>query len=156
PRRRRPAPRSRARRRQPRRDRRRHRAPRPLRPHRGPPHRLVAVRALTTGEVPSATIARMTWRVRPFARAAEPGVTHRGDTYAPPGIVIAGSIVRGEGGPTSDLDVFVVHDQPWRLREQKRFAGVPAELFVNPPARVRTYFEREHAEGHPSTAHMFA
>jgi hypothetical protein len=33
---------------------------------------------------------------------------------------------------------------------------VPAELFVNPPARVRQYFASEHAEARPSTAHMFA
>lgn len=77
-------------------------------------------------------------------------------TYAPVGIVVAGSIVRGEAGPTSDFDVFVVNDEPWRLREQKRFAGVPAEIFVNPAAQVRRYFEREHAEGRPCTAHMFA
>jgi hypothetical protein len=49
-----------------------------------------------------------------------------------------------------------VHDQPWRLREQRRFAGVPAELFVNPAQRVRRYFESEHADGRPCTAHMFA
>jgi hypothetical protein len=77
-------------------------------------------------------------------------------TYAPIGIVVSGSIVRGEAGPKSDLDVFVVHDEAWRVREQRRFAGVPAELFVNPPERVRRYFEREHADARPCTAHMFA
>ena len=77
-------------------------------------------------------------------------------TYAPIGIVVAGSIVRGEAGPTSDLDVFVVHGEPWRLREQRRFAGVPTELFVNPAAQVRRYFATEHARARPCTAHMFA
>jgi hypothetical protein len=52
--------------------------------------------------------------------------------------------------------VLVIHEEPWRLREQRRFAGVPAELFVNPPAQSRRYFASEHAEGRPSTAHMFA
>jgi hypothetical protein len=70
-------------------------------------------------------------------------------------VVIAGSIVRGEAGPTSDLDVFIVHAEPWRLRDQKRFQGVPTELFVNPPDRIRGYFESEHAEGRPCTADMF-
>jgi hypothetical protein len=98
----------------------------------------------------------MTWRVPPFDRAADEVVAYARATYAPLGIVIAGSIVRGEPGPTSDLDVFVVHAEPWRVREQKRFAGVPAELFVNPPAQVRRYFQSEHADGRPGTAHMFA
>jgi hypothetical protein len=98
----------------------------------------------------------VTWRRPPYDRAADAVVEYVRATYAPLGIVLAGSIVRGEAGPTSDFDVFVVHDQPWRLREQKRFADVPAEIFVNPAAQVRRYFEREHGDGRPCTAHMFA
>jgi predicted nucleotidyltransferase len=98
----------------------------------------------------------MTWRVPPFDRAANELVAYVRATYAPLGIVVSGSIVRGEADPTSDLDVFVVHAEPWRLRDQRRFAGVPVEVFVNPPAQVRRYFEREHADGRPCTAHMFA
>lgn len=98
----------------------------------------------------------MTWRTPPFDRAALEAITHVRDTYAPLGIVISGSIVRGESGPRSDLDIFVVHAEPWRIREQKRFANVPAELFVNPAAQVRRYFASEHADGRPCTAHMFA
>src|SRR5258706_16463159 len=92
----------------------------------------------------------------PFDRAADELGAYVRATYAPIGIVISGSIVRGEAGPASDLDVFVVHDQPWRLREQRRFAGVPAEMFVNPPDRIRQYFANEHRDGRPSTTHMFA
>jgi predicted nucleotidyltransferase len=98
----------------------------------------------------------MTWRVPPFDRAVDELVAYVRATYAPIGIVISGSIVRGEAGPLSDLDVFVVHDAAWRLREQRRFAGVPAELFVNPASKVRGYFQSEHADGRPCTAHMFA
>src|SRR5690242_7781924 len=98
----------------------------------------------------------MTWRVPPFDRAAEEVVAYVGARYAPLGIVISGSIVRGHAGPNSDLDVHVVHEHGFRLREQRRFAGVPVEVFVNPPRQVRRYFEEEHAEGCPSTAHMFA
>jgi predicted nucleotidyltransferase len=98
----------------------------------------------------------MTWRVPPFDRAVDELVTYVRQTYEPIGIVVAGSIVRGEAGPTSDLDVFVVHAAPWRLREQRRFAGVPAEIFVNPAAQVRRYFATEYVEGRPCTAHMFA
>jgi predicted nucleotidyltransferase len=98
----------------------------------------------------------MTWRVPPFDRAIEELLAYVRATYAPLGIVVAGSIVRGEGGPTSDFDVFCVHEHGWRVREQKRFHGVPAELFVNPPGQVRRYFAGEHADGRPCTAHMFA
>jgi len=98
----------------------------------------------------------MTWRVPPFDHAIAALEAYVRATYAPIGIVVAGSIVRGEAGPSSDFDVFVIHDQPWRLRDQRRFAGVPAELFVNPPAQVRRYFASEHRDGRPHTAHMLA
>lgn len=98
----------------------------------------------------------MTWRVPPFDQAVVELEAYVRATWSPIGIVISGSIVRGEGGPTSDLDVLVVHEEPWRLRDQRRFAGVPVELFVNPPAQTRRYFVNEHAEGQPWTAHMFA
>jgi predicted nucleotidyltransferase len=98
----------------------------------------------------------MTWRVPPFDRAIAELEAYVRATYAPIGVIVAGSIVRGEAGPTSDFDVFVIHDPPWRLREQRRFAGVPAELFVNPAAQVRRYFASEHRDGRPHTAHMFA
>lgn len=98
----------------------------------------------------------MTWRVPPFDQAVTEIEAYVRATWQPLGIVITGSIVRGEAGPTSDLDVCVVHDAPWRLRTQRRFAGVPAEVFVNPPARIRGYFATEHAEGRPTFAHMLA
>ncbi len=98
----------------------------------------------------------MTWRRAPYDRAADEVVAYVRETYEAVGIVIAGSIVRGEAGPTSDLDVCVVHEEEWRVREQKRFAGVPVEIFVNPAAQIRRYFEEEHREGRPCTAHMFA
>jgi nucleotidyltransferase-like protein len=101
-------------------------------------------------------VARVTWRVPPYDRAVAEAEAYIRATYAPIGIVVAGSIVRGEGGPASDLDIYVVHGEPWRLREQRRFAGVPAELFVNPPHRIRAYFAGEHDDGRPCSANMFA
>jgi hypothetical protein len=98
----------------------------------------------------------MTWRVPPFDQAIIELEAYVRATYQPLGVLVSGSIVRGEAGPTSDFDVFVVHEQPWRLREQRWFAGVPSELFVNPAARIRQYFASEHAEGKPSAMHMFA
>ena len=97
----------------------------------------------------------MTWRGPPYDAAIDEIERHVRATYKIHGMVIAGSIVRGSGGATSDLDVFIVHAEPWRLRDQKRFHGVPTELFVNPPDRIRGYFASEHAEGRPCTADMF-
>jgi hypothetical protein len=98
----------------------------------------------------------MTWRVPPYDRAVDELVRYVRATYTPLGIVVSGSIVRGNGGPTSDLDVLVVHGEAWRVREQKRFNGVPAELFIGPPLQSRRNFERDHADARPVTAHMFA
>lgn len=98
----------------------------------------------------------MSWRVPPYDRAVDEAEAFIRASWKIHGIVVAGSIVRGEAGPTSDLDVFVVHAEPWRVRVQKRFAGVPAELFVNPPDRIRGYFASEHAAARPGTAHMLA
>jgi hypothetical protein len=98
----------------------------------------------------------MTWRVPPYDQAIAELEPYVQTTWKPIGVIVAGSIVRGEAGPTSDLDVVVVHEEPWRVREQRWFAGVPTELFVNPPDRIRKTFASEHAEGQPSTADMFA
>jgi hypothetical protein len=98
----------------------------------------------------------MSWRVPPFDVAVDEIERHVRATYKTHGIVIAGSIIRGEAHPLSDFDVFIVHAEPWRLRDQKFFNGVPTELFVNPPDRIREYFKTEHAEGRPTTAHMLA
>jgi predicted nucleotidyltransferase len=98
----------------------------------------------------------MTWRTAEVERAIEAMLAYVRETFSPRGIVVAGSIVRGEAGPRSDLDVLVIHDEPWRSREQHRFAGIATELFVNPPAQFRRYFASEHERGRPSTADMFA
>lgn len=96
----------------------------------------------------------MTWRVPPFDRAVDEAAAFIRATWRVHGIIVAGSIVRGEPGPLSDLDLYCVHAQPWRMRDQRRFNGVPAEIFVSPPERIRGYFKNEHAEGRPCTAHM--
>lgn len=87
-------------------------------------------------------------------RALRAAVRHILDRFEPDGILVTGSIVRGNPGPTSDLDIHVIHDKPQRQRIQKRFECVPAEIFVNPPASIRRYFIDEVRR--PSTAHMLA
>jgi predicted nucleotidyltransferase len=54
----------------------------------------------------------MTWRVPPFDRAIAELEAYVQATWKPIGMVVSGSIVRGEGGPTSDLDVHIVHNEP--------------------------------------------
>jgi hypothetical protein len=73
------------------------------------------------------------------------------------GIVATGTIIRGTSHPSSDLDLYVIHQPPVRRRIQ-RFsgAGVPTEIFINPPSAIRTYFSEEHEDGRPITAHMLA
>ena len=56
------------------------------------------------------------------------------------------------GDPRSDLDLYVIHARPQRQRIQRRFAGIPVEIFVNPPHQVRRYFDEEMTR--PCTAHM--
>lgn len=71
-------------------------------------------------------------------------------------VVACGSILRGDPGPTSDWDVYVIHAALKRQRIQRRFNDVPAEIFVNPPQSVRGYFRDEHGAARPVTAHMLA
>jgi UTP:GlnB (protein PII) uridylyltransferase len=52
----------------------------------------------------------------------------------PAALVATGSIIRGNPDPTSDLDIVILHGQPWRRRIQRRFNGTPAELFFNTQA----------------------
>jgi hypothetical protein len=72
------------------------------------------------------------------------------------GIIVAGSILRGQGDERSDLDTFVIFEGDYRQRVQKLFNGVRFEIFANPPRRVPQYFMEEQSDGEPSTAHMIA
>jgi predicted nucleotidyltransferase len=70
------------------------------------------------------------------------------------GIIAAGSIIRGQAHATSDWDIYVIHTQPQRQMIQRFFGGMPAQIFLNPPAIIRRYFQSEAAEGVCTTAHM--
>lgn len=76
--------------------------------------------------------------------------------YTVSGIVVSGTIVRGDPDPSSDLDIYVVNKEPFRQRIQKFFGGVPAEIFVNPPSAIEGYFVKEQPSRRPHTAHMLA
>jgi hypothetical protein len=70
------------------------------------------------------------------------------------GIIVSGTILSGRPDPSSDLDIFVIQAALQRQRLQRRFNGVPAEIFVNPPVSVRRYFADEWDR--PCTANMLA
>ncbi len=72
------------------------------------------------------------------------------------GIFACGSVIRGEGDALSDIDLYVVNADPFRQRFQRRFNGIPTEIFVNPAHQIRAYFADEHAVGRPCTAHMLS
>lgn len=67
-----------------------------------------------------------------------------------------GSVVRGEGHASSDLDLYVLREKPERQRLQRWFNGVPAEIFINPLVMIERYFVDERQAGRPLTAHMLA
>ena len=56
-------------------------------------------------------------------------------------VFAAGSIIRGEGTPFSDLDLVVVYAQlPCAYRESFEFGGYPIEAFVHDPATLEYFF----------------
>lgn len=78
------------------------------------------------------------------------------ENYEPVGIIVSGTIIRGTPDKSSDLDIYVIHKEPFRQRLQKYFNGVPAEIFINPPFQVEKYFKEEQAARRPLTAHMLS
>ena len=66
-------------------------------------------------------------------------------------IFLAGSVMRGEATPTSDLDIVVVFDSlPNAYREAFVFGGWPVEAFVHDPSTMARSFERDRARALPS------
>lgn len=88
-----------------------------------------------------------------YSRALAEAVAWISAEYTPLGIVAAGTIIRGNPDPNSDLDMYVITDKV-RQRVQKFFNGVPCEIFCNEPARIRQYFAEEYASGFQVAAHM--
>jgi hypothetical protein len=90
----------------------------------------------------------------PYAQALHEAVEFILSRVTPIGIIATGTILRGNPDPASDLDLYVIHLEPYRQRIQKFFNNVPAEIFINPPEQVRHYLIEEPAEYTPITAHM--
>ena len=71
-------------------------------------------------------------------------------------IFAAGSLVRGEGTPFSDLDLVVVYARlPCAYRESFRFDGYPVEAFVHDPATLEYFFQEvDRPSGVPALPQM--
>ncbi len=65
------------------------------------------------------------------------------------GATLSGSMLRGEEGPTSDLDINVIVSGKHRQRRQFMVDGVFVEMFRNPLKQVERYFkENDHIAMH--------
>jgi predicted nucleotidyltransferase len=70
-------------------------------------------------------------------------------------LLLAGSVMRGEDTPTSDLDIVVVFEQlPHAYREAFVFEGWPVEAFVHDPETMNHYFESDRRLGLPALVRM--
>ena len=73
-------------------------------------------------------------------------------------VLLAGSLIRGEGTATSDLDLVVLFDQlPGAYRESFRFQRWPVEAFVHDPETLKYFslhFDKQ--SGVPSLPSMVA
>lgn len=70
-------------------------------------------------------------------------------------VFLAGSVMRGEATPTSDLDLVVVYESlPYARRESFIYEGWPVEAFVQDPETLRYYIESDRQRGIPSMMRM--
>jgi predicted nucleotidyltransferase len=64
----------------------------------------------------------------PFDRALDDALAYVVSRFDPAGIVVSGTIVRGNPDAESDLDIFVVHHALLRQRVQRRFRACRSRL----------------------------
>jgi hypothetical protein len=71
-------------------------------------------------------------------------------------VFLAGSIVRGEGTPCSDLDLVIIFDKlPAAYRESFYFQDFPVEAFVHDPETLNYFLDEiDRPSGIPSLAQM--
>ncbi|MFS0690695.1 nucleotidyltransferase domain-containing protein [Sporosarcina sp. 179-K 8C2 HS] len=71
--------------------------------------------------------------------------------------VLAGSVVRGEDTPTSDLDIVIFNSQiEEAYRESRIEYGWPIEVFVHSLTSYKTYFRSDAERARPSLPRMVA
>ncbi|HYH83834.1 MAG TPA: nucleotidyltransferase domain-containing protein [Pyrinomonadaceae bacterium] len=70
-------------------------------------------------------------------------------------LFLAGSVMRGDGTPTSDLDIVVVYERlPNAYREAFTFEGWPVEAFVHDAETIERFFEADRPRGLPAMLSM--
>lgn len=70
-------------------------------------------------------------------------------------LFLAGSVMRGEATPASDLDIVVVYGKlPRAYREAFVYAGWPVEAFVHDEGTLGRFFEMDRERGLPSLMSM--
>ncbi len=73
------------------------------------------------------------------------------------GAILGGSVVRGEGTATSDLDIIVINDKAGSVRRESfYYKGWPAELFVHTIDSCRVYFHKDAERARPTLPRMVA
>lgn len=107
----------------------------------------------TAGPAPQAGLAWLSPRHRQALQQARSWIEA---TLEPAGLLVSGSLVRGEGHARSDLDLVVLWRRPGRQRLQRRFDGVPAEVFANSHDWLQHTLRREAQEARPVMAHLLA
>lgn len=71
--------------------------------------------------------------------------------------IVGGSVIRGQGTATSDLDIVIVTDREEApFRASHRFDGVPIEAFVHTEASLPAWIATDGERGRPSLAMMCA
>jgi predicted nucleotidyltransferase len=68
---------------------------------------------------------------------------------------VAGSFLRGQGTPTSDIDLVVLHPAlPNAYRESFLFRDIPIETFVHDPETLTWFLDHDCQDGHPALISM--
>ena len=78
------------------------------------------------------------------------------ENYTVRGIIVSGTIIRGNPDKSSDLDIYVINKENFRQRVQMYFNSIPAEIFINPIKKIENYLIEEQVDRRPSTAHMIS
>lgn len=91
-----------------------------------------------------------------YTLALEQAIFWINDNYKPVGIVVSGSIIRGNPNANSDFDIYVIHQENFRQRIQKYFNQVPCEIFLNSYAHAYKSLEEELKMNRPVTANMIS
>src|SRR4051812_3694478 len=99
-------------------------------------------------------MTRSAQRPEPYVTAHQLWLTR----YPSASIVFCGgSVVRGEGFPSSDLDVVLIFDRlPNAWRESLDFEGWPIDVFAHDPETLVYFVAQDGAGGRPALAQLIS